>query len=429
MHGRTHGEAKQHRNGGEYGCVARATGDDDVGLRLQGANKGVDTHLRDDVGRPVDIVLGQRVTGPERPHATATYRRLDGLGVDVGVDHGHAKAQAIFPGDTPDHLQRRVQMGRGARRPGRSDDERYPGPEGSVQNPAQIADRALFRRGQSAGAQIIRTHVDGAHVASDDVGLARQPGLERRRRDAVAELARGRQHALVASVALSLPSLRVSGDYLVIASIGFQLGLLQIIKNVDWTGGPGGLSNIPPLFAAVGWLSTTAYVAIVLLCALGVILFVRWLVSGDYGRAITAMRDDEEAFEVLGRNAVAMKVALFAIGSSFAGLAGGLYAHYFLFVTPEQYDILYSAAMLTMVVVGGLGTVWGPAVGAALLEALPQALNFLQLPSSVMAPLQGIMFTGLVLFFLFTRPQGLMGKREKPAAPAAADDEVSLEPT
>ncbi len=234
--------------------------------------------------------------------------------------------------------------------------------------------------------------------------------------------------ALVASVALSLPSLRVSGDYLVIASIGFQLGLLQIIKNVDWTGGPGGLSNIPPFFAAVGWLPTTAYVAIVLICALGVILFVRWLVSGDYGRAITAMRDDEEAFKVLGRNAVAMKIVLFAIGSSFAGLAGGLYAHYFLFVTPEQFDILYSAAMLTMVVVGGLGTVWGPAVGAALLEALPQALNFLQLPSSVMAPLQGIMFTGLVLFFLFTRPQGLLGKREKPAA-AVEDDQEFLEPT
>ena len=73
--------------------------------------------------------------------------------------------------------------------------------------------------------------------------------------------------ALLASIALSLPSLRVSGDYLVIASIGFQLGLLQIIKNVDWTGGPGGLANIPALFDAIGWLSTTAYIGIVLLCA------------------------------------------------------------------------------------------------------------------------------------------------------------------
>ena len=233
--------------------------------------------------------------------------------------------------------------------------------------------------------------------------------------------------ALLASIALSLPSLRVSGDYLVIASIGFQLGLLQIIKNVDWTGGPGGLANIPALFDAIGWLSTTAYIGIVLLCALAIILFVRWIVSGDYGRAISAMRDDEVAFMALGRNAVAMKITIFAIGSGMAGLAGGLYAHYFLFVTPEQFEILYSAAMLTMVVVGGLGTVWGPAVGAALLEALPQALNFLQLPYSIMAPMQGIMFTGLVLFFIFTRPQGLMGTRAKTLSIADEEDEEPLE--
>ena len=234
---------------------------------------------------------------------------------------------------------------------------------------------------------------------------------------------------LVASIALSLPSLRVSGDYLVIASIGFQLGLLQIIKNLDWTGGPGGLSNIPPLIEATGAASTTAYVAIVLSCALAVVYFVRWIVSGDYGRAITAMRDDEEAFKVLGRNAVAIKIVLFAIGSGLAGLAGGLYSHYFLFVTPEQFDILYSAAMLTMVVVGGLGTIWGPALGAVLLEVLPQALNFLELPTSVMAPLQGIMFTGLVLFFLFTRPHGLLGKHQAPPAPTPDDETKSGEPT
>jgi len=235
----------------------------------------------------------------------------------------------------------------------------------------------------------------------------------------VAGMLCGSAVALVASIALSLPSLRVSGDYLVIASIGFQLGLLQIIKNLDWTGGPGGLSNIPPLIETVGWVPAVVYIAIVLLCALAVIYFVKWLVSGDYGRAITAMRDDEEAFKALGRNAVTMKIVLFAVGSGLAGLAGGLYAHYFLFVTPEQFEILYSAGMLTMVVVGGLGTVWGPALGAILLEALPQAINFLKLPSSIMAPLQGILFTGLVLIFLFTRPQGLVGTR---AAPLLPDD-------
>ncbi len=237
-----------------------------------------------------------------------------------------------------------------------------------------------------------------------------------------AGVAFGMALAMVASVALALPSLRVSGDYLVIASIGFQLGVLQIIKNSEWSGGPGGLTNIPPLIHAVGPAAIWSYVAIVGFFAIGSILIVRWLVSGDYGRAITAMRDDEEAFKGLGHDAVRLKLALFAIGSGLAGLAGGLYGHYFLFVTPEQFEILYSAAMLTMVVVGGIRTVWGPALGAVLLQFLPQAINFLKLPSSVTGPLQGILFTGLVLLFLFLRPQGLLGRAPGARAMVQEDD-------
>ena len=235
-------------------------------------------------------------------------------------------------------------------------------------------------------------------------------------------IAFGMALATVASVALALPSLRVSGDYLVIASIGFQLGLLQIIKNSEWSGGPGGLSNIPPLLQAVGPAAIWSYVAIVGLAAIASILIVRWLVSGDYGRAITAMRDDEEAFKGLGHDAVRLKLVLFGIGSGLAGLAGGLYGHYFLFVTPEQFEILYSAAMLTMVVVGGIRTVWGPALGAVLLQFLPQAINFLKLPSSVTGPLQGILFTGLVLLFLFLRPHGLLGRAPGARAVVQEDD-------
>lgn len=231
--------------------------------------------------------------------------------------------------------------------------------------------------------------------------------------------------AMVASVAVALPSLRVSGDYLVIASIGFQLGVLQIIKNSEWTGGPGGLTNIPPLIKTVGPAAIWSYVALVAAVALASVLVIRWLVSGEYGRAITAMRDDEEAFKALGHDAVSLKLVLFAIGSGLAGLAGGLYGHYFLFVTPEQFELLYSAAMLTMVVVGGIRTAWGPALGAVLLQFLPQAINFLKLPSSVTGPLQGILFTGLVLVFLFLRPQGLLGRASRARAIAEDDEPVS----
>ena len=123
---------------------------------------------------------------------------------------------------------------------------------------------------------------------------------------------------------------------------------------------------------------------------------------------MSAMRDDELAFASVGRNAMWMKLAIFGLGSGLAGLAGALYAHYFRFITPEQFEILQSSAILTMVVVGGMRTTWGPIVGALLLEALPQAITFLNLPPSVLGPIQGLLFTGLVLVFMFFRPQGLV---------------------
>jgi branched-chain amino acid transport system permease protein len=138
------------------------------------------------------------------------------------------------------------------------------------------------------------------------------------------------------------------------------------------------------------------------------VLLIRAIAHGPYGRAMAAMRDDELAFSALGRNAMAIKVGVFAIGSGLAGFAGALYAHHFRYLAPEQFEILLSAALLTMVVVGGLRSTWGPVVGAIMLEALPQAITFLNLPASLLGPLQGLLFTGLVLVFMFVRPQGLV---------------------
>jgi branched-chain amino acid transport system permease protein len=213
-----------------------------------------------------------------------------------------------------------------------------------------------------------------------------------------------------ASIALSLPSLRVSGDYLVIATMGFQLGLVHIINNVEFTGAANGLTNIPSIIE--GPYRNAIYVGVVWGLALATVGLIHWLVSGDYGRAITAMRNDEDAFAALGRNAIRIKVTLFAIGSGLAGLSGGIYAHFFLYLTPEQFGIFTSASLLTMVVVGGSATVRGPVLGAVLLTALPEAIRFLDLPFAIMAPLQGVIFTLLVMLFLFLRPQGLWGGRE-----------------
>ncbi len=217
----------------------------------------------------------------------------------------------------------------------------------------------------------------------------------------------GMAAAVVASVLLAGSALRVSGDYLLIASLGFQLGLLQLLKNLEFTGGPGGLSAIPSTI--VGPMRGPIFLAICGAAALACVFAVRAIVNGPYGRAISAMRDEELAFTALGRNAMSMKIAIFAIGCGMAGGAGGLYAYYFQYLSPDQFDVLASAAILTMVVLGGMGTAFGPVVGAILLLAIPQAITFLQLPPSIMAPTQGIIFTVLVLLFLYLRPSGILG--------------------
>lgn len=217
--------------------------------------------------------------------------------------------------------------------------------------------------------------------------------------------------AFLSSLMLSLPSLRISGDYLLITSIGFQLGLLEIIKHLGFTGGASGLGNIPNVVD--GAARSAVFAAVSCLIATAVVWMIRWLLTGPYGRVIAAMRDDELAFSALGRNAMTIKLAIFAIGSGFAGIAGGLYAYYYQYISPDQFEILQSAMLLTMVVVGGMGSQLGPVVGAVLLLLLPQAIGFLNLPPSVMAPLQGVIFTTLVLIFLFWRPQGLIAPAKR----------------
>ena len=214
--------------------------------------------------------------------------------------------------------------------------------------------------------------------------------------------------AMMVSVVLALTTLRISGDYLLIASLGFQLGLLQMVNNFEFAGGPSGLSDIPATLT--GATRGPAFLAICAVLAIGVLLVIHRLMAGPFGRAVRAMRDDEGACAALGRSLTSIKILIYAFGSGAAGMAGGLYAYYFQYISPDQFTVAQSATILTMVVLGGIGTTFGPLVGAVVLIGLPQAINFLNLPNGVVGPLQGIIFTSLVIAFLFLRPRGLVGK-------------------
>lgn len=217
----------------------------------------------------------------------------------------------------------------------------------------------------------------------------------------------------VISLMIALPSLRISGHYLVLASFGVQEILHGLFLNLDpVTGGPGGLRNIPRP-DVFGYRIETAieYLAIngaILAAVTGLTLM---LVRSPFGLLLRAVREDELTPLALGKDVVRLKITAFVCAGAVAGLAGSLYAHHITFISPEAFDVHVSIFILSMVLIGGMGTVWGPIAGAALLVILPELLRFLPFSSSVVGPARQIVYGMLLIAFCFLRPSGLLGRK------------------
>jgi branched-chain amino acid transport system permease protein len=215
------------------------------------------------------------------------------------------------------------------------------------------------------------------------------------------------------NVLVTLPSLRVSGDYFVVTSFGIQL--LATAVFVNWTGGTGGANGLPgiPPPDLFGYplesneqlvLMTTAG------SALGCLAF--WLIMrAPFGRLLKAIREDELAVAAAGKGVLRAKVSAAALAGAFAGSAGGLYATFLSFVDPSSFDLDASILLLTMVVVGGARTLAGSIVGPFLLLALPQALTFIDIPTSIAASARQLIYGLLLIAFMLFRPQGLAGEK------------------
>jgi branched-chain amino acid transport system permease protein len=170
--------------------------------------------------------------------------------------------------------------------------------------------------------------------------------------------------ALVA-IPLGLPVLRLKGVFLAIATIGFGEVVRLFFVNLDFTNGALGLTAVPQRTSI--WM---------IYAALGLALFVLWRIEGSrVGYAIEAIREDEPAARTMGINAARYKLAMLALGASFAGVAGALEAHYTFMVAPSTYSFTRVVDMLVYAVVGGTGLFYGPVVGATFLTALPEVLR------------------------------------------------------
>ena len=211
---------------------------------------------------------------------------------------------------------------------------------------------------------------------------------------------------------LAIPTLRLGGDYFILAVLGFQIMISGVLYNwVDVTRGPFGLYGLrPPMLLDYSFSSPLAFMVLAGLLALILYLLANRMVTSPFGRVMRAMREDQIATQVLGKDIVTFKILVFAVASGYAAVAGSLYAHYFTAINPLSFGLAESFFIVTMVILGGSGSLRGSVIGAAIVLLFPEALRLLNLPSTIAGPVQQIFFGLLLILCMLFRPQGLLGE-------------------
>ena len=218
--------------------------------------------------------------------------------------------------------------------------------------------------------------------------------------------------ATLLGIIVGFPSLRLKGDYLALATFGLGVIVYSVAKNwVSLTRGPMGLPGIPG-FSIFGFefSGIWSYLILVSVFVLVTFIVIRNITSSPLGRVLRGIREDEIATLAMGKDVNRHKLLVFAIGAFFAGVAGSLYAHYITFIDPSSFTVMESITILLMVVFGGMGSLAGSFVGAAILVIFPEALRFLGMPSSVAAPLRQMIYGLLLIVLMLKRPQGFLGR-------------------
>lgn len=198
--------------------------------------------------------------------------------------------------------------------------------------------------------------------------------------------------AAAAGLLVGVPSLRLRGDYLAIATLGFGEIIRVILQNTETMGGSRGFS-VPSIYTTLFWTYTMAAITVYVVVN---------LVHSAYGRGFLTVRDDEIAAEAIGVNTTKYKVIAFVLAAFFAGIAGGLYAHFIGYLTPEGFGFMKSIEIIVMVILGGMGNTVGVIFAAILLTILPEFLRPVQ-------QYRMVIYSLLLIILMLTRPQGLFG--------------------
>ena len=215
------------------------------------------------------------------------------------------------------------------------------------------------------------------------------------------------------SMVISYASVKLKGDYFILATLGFQMIVYTILYNwISVTRGPYGIPGIPAikLFGVWSINGIHSYFFLSLVLVMAVVWFFRHLQRSPYGRMLKAIRTDELSSQALGRNTIQLKSWAFFISAAFAGLAGIVYASYVSYIDPTSFTLDESIFIITALFIGGIGSrVWGPVLGAAVVVILPELLRFVGLPDYVAANLRQIIYGLILIVLMFVKPQGLLG--------------------
>ncbi|HSV66827.1 MAG TPA: branched-chain amino acid ABC transporter permease [Mycobacteriales bacterium] len=231
----------------------------------------------------------------------------------------------------------------------------------------------------------------------------------------------------LSGVVLGAPTLRLRGDYLAIVTLGFGEIVRIVANNTDSIGGPNGISGIPhpPTIADVaigdvhplryGILDPRPYYYLLVAICVLVIIFVRRLEHSRVGRSWAAIREDEEAAEIMGVPTYRFKLLAFAIGASIGGAAGVVFASKVISITPMDFPFILSATILAAVVLGGSGNLPGVILGAFVMAWLPEFLRGVSPSGQDFSQYRTIAFAGLLVAMMIWRPEGLLPSRRRKA--------------
>jgi branched-chain amino acid transport system permease protein len=211
---------------------------------------------------------------------------------------------------------------------------------------------------------------------------------------------------------IAYPSLRLRGDYFILATLGFQLIVYSILYNwIGLTRGPYGIPGIPraSLFG-FEFDSIPLFLLLSSVIFLLVLFFVKKLYFSPFGRALKAIREDEIAASAMGKNLPLLKIWAFTVAGGVAAISGSLYATYVTYIDPTSFTLDESIFLIAVVLVGGSGNMKGPLVGALFMILLPEALRFLGLPDTIAPNVRQMIYGVLLIILMRYRPQGIAGE-------------------